>query len=343
MTSCPDISSQGNTSSPSSLIRCSCTALGLLIVLSVPTVVDATGVEEASGITRLDDMLLIVGDKTPGAYFTYPLAKTQEPLITLDPALQTQIQLPEGAVAVDLEGIAVLVDGRVVVLSERLRALVGVEGIIAEYGTPLTEFGNRGLEGVAVSPDDHGGSRVAVLWEGGYPDYDQVPEELRRIVGRTPLRPVIWVHTIGRGEAKLHVWSSSVHSIELQVPVPDQTDPPNGQRFRAPDLVWHRWKSQSQDELGFIVLLSSENSPSNRKREFRRYQWLQRFTLDGKAYGEPLDLATLLPEDLRDRNWEGLGWQVPNEKLIIVHDAPPYGVPSAYVLVIPNTWRYRDP
>lgn len=191
MTSCFDISSQGNTSSPCSLIRCFCTALGVLIGLSVHTLVGATGVEEASGITRLDDMLLIVGDKTPGAYFTYPLAKTQEPLITLDPALQTQIQLPEGAVALDLEGIAVLVDGRVVVLSERLRALVGIEGIIAEYGTPLTEFGNRGLEGVAVFPDDHGGSRVAVLWEGGYPDYDQVPEELRRIVGRTPLHPVI--------------------------------------------------------------------------------------------------------------------------------------------------------
>ena len=334
-----DFSNEANNSSGCSISGRLCFTLSLLVAFGMHTGVQAAGVEEASGITRLDDMLLVVGDKTPGAYYTYPLTETQEPLVTLDPALQTKIELPEGAVALDLEGIAVLVDGRVVVLSERLRALVGAKGIIAEYGTPLTEFGNRGLEGVAVLPDGQGASRVAVLWEGGYPEYDQMPEELRRIVGRPALRPVIWVHTIAREEAKLHVWSPPVHSIELQVPVPDQADPPNGQRFRAPDLVWHRWKSQSQDELGFIVLLSSENSPVSRKREFRRYQWLQRFTLDGKPYGEPLDLAAILPEDLRDRNWEGLGWHIPNEKLIIVHDAPPYGVPSAYILAIPNTWH----
>lgn len=313
--------------------------LALFFVLGIHTGVHAKGLEDASGITRLDDMLLIVGDKSPGAYYTYPLAKTQEPLITLDPALQTQIQLPEGAVALDLEGIAVLVDGRVVVLSERLRSLVGTQGVIAEYGTPLTEFGNRGLEGVAVFPAGQAGSRVAVLWEGGYPEYEQMPEELRQIVGRPPLRPVIWVHTIARGEANLRVWSNQVQRIELQVPVPDQIDPPNGQRFRAPDLVWHRWKSQSQEQLGFIVLLNSEDSPVNRKPEYRRHQWLQRFTLEGKPFGEPLDLKVLLPEDLRDRNWEGLGWYVPDEKLIIVHDAPPYGVPSAYILTIPNSWH----
>ena len=166
-----------------------------------------------------------------------------------------------------------------------------------------------------------------------------MPDELRYIVGRRPLRPVIWVHTIARGEANLHVWSTQVQSIELQVHVPDQTETPNGQRFRAPDLVWHRWKSQSQEQLGFIVLLNSENSPVHRKPEYRRYHWLQRFTLEGKPYGEPLDLRVLLPEDLRDRNWEGLGWYVADEKLIIVHDAPPYGVPSAYILTIPNAWH----
>ncbi len=313
--------------------------LALLGLCGLHTGVQAEGIEEASGIARLDDRLLIVGDKTPGAYCTYPLATTQAPRITLDPALQTQISLPEGAAALDLEGIAVLADGRVAVLSERLRALVGAQGIIAEYGTQLTEFGNRGLEGVAVLPDGRGMSRVAVLWEGGYPEYDAMPLELRHIVGRHPLRPVIWVHTIARGEAKLHVWSSHVQSIELQVPVPDQTDPPNGQRFRAPDLVWHRWKSQSQEELGFIVLLNSENSPVNRKPDYRQYHWLQRFTLDGKPYGEPLNLKALLPEDLRDRNWEGLGWYVAGEQLIMVHDTPPSGIPTAYILTLPQTWH----
>src|SRR4026209_1281572 len=103
-----------NNSSPCSIIRRLCFTLALLIVFGIHTAVDAKGVEEASGITRLDDMLLIVRDKSPGAYYTYPLAETQEPLITLDPDLQAQIQLPEGAVALNLEGIAVLVDGRVV-------------------------------------------------------------------------------------------------------------------------------------------------------------------------------------------------------------------------------------
>lgn len=313
--------------------------LALLVLCGLHTGVQAEGMEEASGITRLADRLLIVGDKNPGAYYTYPLATAQDLRIALDPALQTPISLPEGAGALDLEGIAVLADGRVAVLSERLRALVGAQGIIAEYGTPLTEFGNRGLEGVAVLPDTPGSSRVAVLWEGGYPEYDAMPQELRHIIGRHPLRPVIWVHTIARGEAKLHVWSSQVQRIELQVPVPDHTDPPNGQRFRAPDLVWHRWKSQSEEELGFIVLLNSENSPVNRKPDYRQYHWLQRFTLDGTPYGEPLDLKTLLPEDLRDRNWEGLGWYVAGEQLIMVHDTPPSGVPSAYILTLPHSWH----
>jgi len=95
-----------NNSSSCSIIRCHCFALALLIVFGPHAGAYANGVEEASGITRLDDMWLIVGDKTPGAYYTYPLANAQEPIVTLDPDLQTQIQLPGGAVALDQEGIA---------------------------------------------------------------------------------------------------------------------------------------------------------------------------------------------------------------------------------------------
>jgi hypothetical protein len=59
-----------------SIIPRLCFTLALILVFGIHTRVHAEGVEEASGITRLDDMLLIVGDKTPGAYYTYPLAKS---------------------------------------------------------------------------------------------------------------------------------------------------------------------------------------------------------------------------------------------------------------------------
>lgn len=334
--------SGANRTSPCPLIRCLSLAL-ILVVLFGASTIHGAGVEEASGITRRGDTLLIVGDKSPGAYYSYPVAPVQEPLITIDPTLSTRIELPGGKVALDLEGIAVLADGRVAVLSERLRALVGAEGLIVEYGSPLTEFGNRGLEGVAVLPDEDGSSRVAVLWEGGYPEYEQMPRQLRDTVGRPALRPVMWIHTVARGESGLqvkdsHTRSHGVQTIELHVPAPDGIEPPEGQRFRAPDLVWHRWQGQNQEQLGFIVLLSSENSPVSGKREFR-CQWLQRFTLEGNPYGKPLDLDTILPQDLRGRNWEGLGWYVPNDTLVMIHDAPPYGVPSAYIIPIPTDWH----
>lgn len=227
------------------------------MVLFGASAVYGAGVEEASGITRRGDTLLIVGDKSPGAYYTYPVARIQEPLITIDAALSTRIELPEGRLALDLEGIAVLADGRVVVLSERLRALVEAEGLVVEYGSPLTEFGNRGLEGVAVLPGEDGSSRVAVLWEGGYPEYEQMPRQLRAGVGRPSLRPIIWIHTVARGKSGLQVKDShtglqGVHTIELQVPVPDGIEPPDGQRFRAPDLVWHRWQGRNQEELALL-------------------------------------------------------------------------------------------
>lgn len=300
-------------------------------------------VEEASGITRLGTELLIVGDKSPGAYYSHPVPQRHEGSIFVDPHQVTRIQLPAGKLALDLEGIDVLADGRVVVLSERLRALIGNEGVVAEYGPPLTEFGNRGLEGVAVLPLKDGRSRVGVLWEGGYPEYDHMPEQLRDLVVRCPLRPVIWVHHVERGQAGILVKDGqkdppAVQKIELDVPKPDDDVVPDAQRFRASDLVWHRWIANDHEELGFIVMMGSENSPVNHKREFR-YQWLHRFTIDGQPYGEPLDLNVVLPKELRDRNWEGLGWFEPGHKLVIIHDAPPHGIPTAYILNVPDNWH----
>jgi hypothetical protein len=120
-------------------------------------------VRDASGITRIGDYLLIVGDKDSGRFYRFRIPNNSGRAIIIDPEQAMPVDLPNGSLAIDLESIDVLADDRVVVLSERLRALIGMEGVIAEYGTPLTEFGNRGLEGVAVRRLSNGISKVAVL------------------------------------------------------------------------------------------------------------------------------------------------------------------------------------
>ena len=173
-------------------------------------------VHDASGITRVGEYLLLVGDKDPGRFYRFPVPSGSGRAIVIDPEKAVPVDLPHGSLAIDLEGIDVLADDRVVVLSERLRALIGTEGVIAQYGTPLTEFGNRGLEGVAVRRLSNGTSKVAVLWEGGYPEYQAVPEQLRSIVGPLPLRPVIWMHELTKGQTDVHVRDDGKHGVVPQ-------------------------------------------------------------------------------------------------------------------------------
>lgn len=264
-------------------------------------------------------------------------------MLTVEPSRVSRTAFAQAAVALDLEAIDRLADGRVVALSERLRALVDDQGIVAEYGGPLTEFGNRGLEGLAVRPLSNGDSRVAVLWEGGYPEYYLVPDQLKAVVGRLPLRPVIWVHDLPHGQAKLMVRDTTkdlyaLQVVELEVPEPDRAPPPEGQRFRASDLVWHTVHQGKTQEFGFIVLLNAQNSPTVGKTRYA-HLWLQRFTVDGKPFGAPLDLKTLLPAEMKERNWEGLAWFETGKKLVMIHDVPPKGIPAAYILTIPPDWR----
>ena len=311
------------------------TTIGALTLPAMPAEVN-----DASGITRLENHLLLVGDKNPGRFYRLAIPNHDDKAILIDPEQTMRVDLPNGSLAIDLEGIAVLTDGRVVVLSERLRALVGMDGLIAEYGTPLTEFGNRGLEGVAVRPLANGNSQVAVLWEGGYPEYQAIPEQLRSVVGHLPLRPVIWVHELTKGQTGVHVRDDRKdgvvpQTISLEVQDIGDEAPPHAQRFRASDLVWH--ESKSPHGLGFIVLISSENSPPEGKRAFK-YQWLQRFDREGKRVGVPLDLNDVLPDRLRQRNWEGLGWYETGKRLVIVHDSPPAGIPTAYIIDLPEDW-----
>jgi hypothetical protein len=65
----------------------------------------------------------LVDDGSNGVYFRLALRGETGPEIVLDPGRLERVELPKAYIATDLEGIDVLADGRVVVLSERLRAL----------------------------------------------------------------------------------------------------------------------------------------------------------------------------------------------------------------------------
>ncbi len=160
------------------------------------TQAETVEIREASGIARHGEFLLIVDDSQHGSYFRFHLKGETGPMIELDPNRLERVPLPHSSMATDLESINVLADGRVVVLSERLRAMFDAEGAVADYGAVLSEFGKRGMEGLAVRPVGEGTSRAAVLWEGGYPQYYDVPEQLRAKVGRQALSPIVQVHDL---------------------------------------------------------------------------------------------------------------------------------------------------
>jgi hypothetical protein len=276
--------------------------------------------------------LLIVDDGLNGAYFRFDLHGEQGPEIVLDPSRVERVPLPNGYIATDLEGIDVLADGRVVVLSERLRSLFCADGIVAEYDAPLSEFGKRGLEGVAVRALPGESSQVAVLWEGGYPEYYSVPEQMRAQAGRKAMHPLIQVHYLRPGESGVLVRGGGL--IRLDVPRPAGREPA-AQRFRAPDLIWHQLR---KDRWGFIVLLSSQDSTD---KPNYMYHWLQRFTVDGKRVGEPIDLDRIMPADLKGVNWEGLGWFEEGQSVVLVYEGQTKSRTVAYVLPLPEKWQFE--
>lgn len=291
---------------------------------------------EASGIVRAGNELLIVSDSDAGAYYRLPLVSGAGPVVKIDPAHLTRVSWSAASLATDLESIDVLADGRIVVLSERLRALVAERAIVIEYDDPLADLGERGLEGVAVLSTADRTSRVATIWEGGYPVTTDLPAQLVPMVAKRALRPVIVVHDLQKGAAgQRHRMDRAPREniIELQPPLPAGVEPA-AQRFRAPDLVWH---SPRPTELGFIVLLNSSSAEPERYEHI----WLQRFGLAGKAVGEPVDVEKLVPEPLRGMNWEGLAWYEPGRSVILIDDRGGKrrsGPPTAFVVALPHSW-----
>ena len=288
-----------------------------------------------SGVARVDDRLLLVDDETSGAYFTVDVSEGSTKFRLLDPLEREAFAVKDGIV--DAEAIDVLADGRIVVLSERMRALLDEDGVVAEYPAAFSEFGNRGLEGLSVLPLAKGRSRVAVLWEGGYPAVGRLIGGLAEVASNRSFEPIVVVHEIDPHERGLvPALEEELDVTVLEVPIPPSDERPE-QRFRAPDLVWDIYTGG--DIPGFIVLLSSENSSG--LPEYGHH-WLQRFNRSGQPLGPPLDLDAVMPEDLAVLNWEGLDWFDEPYRLVLVCEDSEEGPGSAVLIDLRHHWT-RDP
>ncbi len=292
--------------------------------------------EEASGVVRYGNSLLIVDDSQPGVYFRFPLDDNYGPVIPINPARTGQISFPWAKFLIDLEAIEVLADDRIVVLSERLRSLLSRNGLVVQYEDQFAEVGERGLEGVAVKRLANRSSRVAVVWEGGYLQDSRLNPQLRSAIGGKALRPIILVHDLQPDQSDLLVRAAEARNlIELDVPVPAGAEP-EVQRFRAPDLVWSNWTGDSGEDEGFIVLLNSQNGID--PPQFQ-YHWLQRFSLNGNPIGKPLDVDSIAPPELKGINWEGLAWFEEPKTLVLIHERGDAPVTSALVVSVPDDWK----
>lgn len=159
-------------------------------------------------------------------------------------------------------------------------------------------------------------------------------------IGDRSVEPIIVVQDIEAGALNKRQRvrdTNPADIIVLEVPKPTGQEP-KAQRFRAPDLVWHRWGTGGNKETGFIVLLNSMSAEPVRFQHL----WLQRFDYRGKPVGDPLDLDTVVASELRGFNWEGLGWYEQGKSLVLIHDAPqklPSGVPAAFIVELPAGWK----
>jgi hypothetical protein len=311
-------------------------ASSLLALVGACTPSISERIEEASGLVRSGDSLLIVDDGRPGVYFRLRIDGAKGPTMPITPDRIQRILLPGADFIPDLEAIEVLGDGRIVVLSEQLHSLYSENGMVARYDEELAEVGGRGLEGIAVKALPGGDSRIAVVWEGGYLQPESLNPQLRSSIGRKYLQPLLLIHDLARSQngGLVHVESARLFTT-LQLPIPDGMEP-EAQRFRAPDLVWHTLTDAGGNEEGFIVLISSSSGTDIPKYQ---YHWLQRFSLNGRPVGRPLDIDAVAPPELVGVNWEGLAWFEEEKSLVLVHERGNAPATYAFVLPIPDEWK----
>jgi hypothetical protein len=352
--------------------------LTLLIVAAGTSRAAPAGYElslkEASGITARNDTLFMVGDENPGRYFALPVTDTSLRVLAIEPSQLEEIPFPGCELASDLEAIDILADGRIVAISEDLTAMIGLLpggngrcGLIARYMPSLSEFGNLGLEGLAVQPAPHGASQIAVLWEGGYPAIRYMPHELVPLARRHAFHPLVVMHTLPADS--IAGWVARPDSmITLNVPTPRGSEP-DAMRYRASDLVWHTWHENGEPVEGFIAIIAAYNSPVDSSPAYNTGELL-RFKLNGDPVGTPLDLHAEAARSLNDlsdediaaysapvqqhvrnvrdifndsdgsnANFEGLGWFRPGKRLVIVFDSYPVEPTLVFFIDLPDDWR----
>ena len=293
--------------------------LALLLLILVVCGANAEPlIKEASGIARSGEKLLVVADGDLGNYYEYDISNLRSRHIVISDAERLHSkQVVKEKLYVDLEGIEVLADGEVIVLSERLRSLLSDKGTIISYPSRFGEYAQAGLEGLASRPTQGvmGSYDIAVLWEGGYPIKQFLPAEVSSVT--SALRPIVIIHTLINGVVPRPITEVVLNTDSLSKWV-DKKEPkgkePHAFRFRAPDLVWHK--------DGFIVLLSSVRMPS--KDDSNRYgpAVLQRFDLNGEPIGQPFELSPQLKSQQVpvNKNWEGLAWYEAGKTLMLVND-----------------------
>ena len=310
----------------------------------------ADEIPEASGIARHENKLYLVGDDSPGAYFEAP---NPTPAIGAPITIvTTKVPVGKADLGIDLEAIEVLEDGRVLLLSEQLNALLVVKDnsgtmsvtTVVEYHDQFAEVGGRGMEGLAARKTEGNFSRIAVLWEGGYPTTEDLPREL---VNAPAMCPVVFTHNLeSEAPSEIRYLRLPPYNKYITLKIPDyekmaQTKNLTYQRFRSPDLVWYLYQNPNgKKEWGFIALLGSRSLDENLEPRKMRYQYtlLQRFTKDGFPFGEPIDIKSIVPDNLKTKNWEGMDWYDDQKKLILVYDDN--SQPTPYILDIMSEERW---
>ena len=124
-----------------SLLSCVGTMLACLAPLLLAAGPQQGKLISASGIARVGSDLIIVGDDTRSTLFRYRLQADDWPSGSGPRLSEIEIASARtetfgGTGAVDLEGVDVLPDGRIVVLSETLKALITRESVATIYPDP---------------------------------------------------------------------------------------------------------------------------------------------------------------------------------------------------------------
>ena len=242
---------------------------------------------EISGVATVPGGYAVVGDETGDHGRYWPEGGRF--------AIRPRLEGPESIDVVQSP------DGRThwLILDENKRTLAGGTGTRFELPKVFEEVCGRGLEGLAARWRS-GRIDVAVLWEGGFLDPGSKPEVDCAAQKGTYRPPRIALLHWKPGEGAQRIDAV----IDLKTP-----DPGDGERFRAPDLVW------THD--GFLVLLSSANSDD---RGFS-HTWLQRFDHDGEPFGVPLKLEAAWGSYRERKNWEALDWAIDGARLVMGYDS----------------------